>query len=121
MKRVYCEKWGRKVAATDDRLVKSDRIRPGEILHVMSCFAYAPEVASGDVLCVNVRSGGQDVCVRYRGSPATKRGMSVLNPFLVGEGDEVIGCFPDSDTGDTIQLCIIGVLYSLDEWRKLTG
>lgn len=119
MKLVYCEKWGRKVAAVDDRLVKTDRIKPGQVLHVMSCFAYAPELSKDDVLCVVVRSGGKDVCVRYRGSPAIKRGMSILNPFLVGEGDQVIGCFPDSDVGDTIELCIIGVLYSLDEWRKL--
>lgn len=119
MRTVYCRKFGRAVAATDDRIVLSERIKPGYVLAVMSCFAYAPEAASGDVLCVRVRSGGEDVCIRYRGTPAIKRGMSTLNHFLVGEGDQVVGCFPDSDTGDTIELCINGFLIPVAEWREI--
>lgn len=118
MRTIFCEKYGRIVAAVDDRIILSDRIRPGYVLHVMSCFAYAPDSASGDVLCVRVRSGGQDVCIRYRGTPAVKRGMSTLNHFLVGEGDQIVGCFPDSDEGDTIELCINGFLMPVSEWRE---
>jgi len=44
--------------------------------------------------------------------------MSTLNHFLVGEGDQIIGCFPDSDEGDTIELCVNGFLILTKEWRK---
>jgi len=118
MRTVFCEKYGREVAAVDNRLVKSDRIRPGYVLHVMNCYAYAPESETNDVICILVRSGGQDICVRYRGTPAVKRGLSALNEFLVGEGDQIIGCFPNSDEGDTIELCINGFLMPVSEWRE---
>jgi hypothetical protein len=118
MRIVFCQKWGRTVAATDDRYVKSDRIRPGYVLHVMSCFAHAPEREALDVLKLCVRSGGQDVCIRSRAANLAKTGMSALNSFLVGEGDQVMAYFPDSDTGDTIELCINGFLIPIVEWRE---
>lgn len=118
MRTVYCQKWGRTVAATDDRYVKSDRIKPGYVLHVMSCFVHAPERAAGDVLRLCVRSGGQDVCIRNRAANLAKTGMSTLNPFLVGEGDQVLAYFPDADQGDTIELCINGFLMPIAEWRE---
>lgn len=118
MRTVYCEMWGRTVAATDDKYVKSDRIKPGYVLHVMSCFAYAPEREANDLLSIFVRSGGQDVCIRSRTASLAKNGMSALNPFLVGEGDQVMAYFPDADTTDTIKLCINGFLIPVAEWRE---
>lgn len=118
MRTVYCQKWGRAVAPTDDRYVLSDRIRPGNVLHVMNCFAYAPEREANDSICVCVRSGGQDVCIRHRAGAVAKEGMSALNHFLVGEGDQVVAYFPDSDTGDTIELCLNGFLVPVAVWRE---
>ena len=118
MRIVFCQKWGRTVAATDDRYVKSDRIRPGYVLHVMSCFAHAPEREALDVLKLCIRSGGQNVCIRSRAANLAKTGMSALNPFLVGEGDQVLAYFPDSDTGDTIELCLNGFLTPIEEWLE---
>lgn len=118
MRTVYCEKRGRKVAATDNRYVLSDRVRPGQILYILNCYVHAPENATHDVLQLGVRSGGQDVMVRCQAMAAQAHGLSSLNPFLVGEGDFVYAYFPDSDTNDIIELHINGIIMSLEDWRK---
>lgn len=117
MRYVYCEKRGRNVAATDDRYVYSDRVRPGNVLHVMSCFAGAPEREAADLITMGVESGGENVCIRSRAGTAAKDGMSALNPFLVGEGDRVFAYFPDADEGDDIHLCLNGFMAPLAIWR----
>lgn len=117
MRTIYCESWGRAVAATDDRYVLSDRVRHGHVLHVKTCFAGAPEREANDVIEIGIRSGGKDICLRHRAGSLAKNGMSTLNEFLVGEGDQVIAYFPDADTGDEIHLCVNGFLVPLEEWR----
>lgn len=120
MRIVYCESWGRKVAATDDLYVLSDRIKPGYVLHVMTCFAYAPEREAADIIQLAVRSGGKDICLRHRAGSLAKNGMSALNEFLVGEGDQILAYFPDADTGDEIALCVNGYLMPVAEWRTVS-
>lgn len=120
MRTVYCESWGRTVASTDDRYVFSDRIKAGEVLHVMTCFAGAPEREANDVIEIGVRSGGKDICLRHRAGSLAKNGMSTLNEFLVGEGDQVFAYFPDADTGDRIELCVHGYLMPVAEWRAIS-
>ena len=120
MRTVYCESWGRKVAAVDDRYVLSDRVKTGHVLHVLTCFAGAPEREANDVIAIGIRSGGKDICLRHRAGSLAKNGMSTLNEFLVGEGDQILAYFPDSDTGDEIYLCVNGFLVPANEWRAIS-
>ena len=119
MKQIYCEKWSETVNSSHSKYVLSDRIPSKQVLRVHSCYAWAPEREVGDRVHLGVKNGGVDVLARARGSGAVKDGMSVLNGFAVGEGDQVFAYFPDADNTDTIELHLIGVLYSLDAWQKL--
>lgn len=119
MKIVYAEKWSETVNSSHSKYIFSKRIPPGNMLHVHNCYAHAPEREVSDIIWIGVRNGGQDILVRARGGAATKEGMCSLNSFFVGEGDQVFAYFPDADNTDTIELHVIGVLYSLDEWRKI--
>jgi len=121
MKTVYARKWSESVDASHSKYVFSERINPGHVLHVHNCYAHAPEREVSDITRIGVRNGGQDIFVRVRGGAIAKEGMSALRDFFVGEGDQVFAYFPDSDNTDTIELHVIGILYSLDEWRKMTG
>lgn len=119
MKQVYCEKWSETVGASHSKYVLSDKIPPGNMLHVHNCYAHAPEREVADIIRIGVRNGGQDILVRAHGGVTAKEGTCSLNDFFVGEGDQVFAYFPDSDSTDTIELHVIGILYSLDEWRKI--
>ena len=119
MKQIYCEKWSETVDASHSKYVFSDRVKPGHILHVHNCYAHAPERAINDITWLGVRNGGQDILVRARGGAIAKEGMSALNDFYVGEGDQAFAYFPDADNTNTVELHVIGVLYTLDEWRKI--
>ncbi|MBA7494447.1 hypothetical protein ES702_05023 [subsurface metagenome] len=118
MRRVYIEKWSETVDAAHSKYVFSDRVDPGYVLHVHSCYAHAPQRAANAIIWLGVRDGVKDVLVRARGGAIAKEGMSALRDFFVGEGDQVFAHFPDSVGGNTIELHVIGCLISLDEWRE---
>ena len=121
MKQVYCEKWSETVDASHSKYVFSDKIPPGHMLHVHNCFAWAPDREQNDLVRIGVRNGGVDVLVRVRASRLDNYGLSAYNGFFVGEGDQVYAYFPDADNTDTIELHVIGILMTLDEWREGGG
>lgn len=118
MRRLYLEKWSEEVDAAHSKYIFSERVDPGWILHVHNCYAHAPERDTSDIIMLGVRTGVKEVLVRSRGGAVAKEGMSSLNDFFVGEGNDIFAYFPDSDTGDTIELHVIGCLISLDEYRE---
>ena len=117
MSQLYAEKWSEVIATGHSKYVLADRIAAGKILHVQNCFAYAPEIAANDEVRIGVRNGGTEVYVRARKAVAKNRGLSAMNEFLVGEGDQVFAYFPNSSDTETIELHIIGELFRLEEWR----
>jgi len=119
MKQIYCEKWSETVDASHSKYVFSDRIDPGKILHVKNCFAHAPEREALDIVQLGVQNGGTKVLIRARKWNIAGEGVSAFNDFFVGEGDQIYAHFPDADNTDTVELHVIGVLYTLDEWRKI--
>jgi len=119
MKQIYCEKWSETVDASHSKYVLSDKIPANSVLRVFNCYAWAPEREQNDLVRIGVRNGGADGLIRVRSSRLDNYGLSTLNSFFVGEGDQVFAYFPDADNTDTIELHVVGILYSLDEWRKL--
>jgi len=117
MRRMYIDSWSEKLIAGHSGYVFSERVRTGEVLHVQNCYAHAPQRGVNDIIWLGVRNGSKDVLVRARGGKIEKEGMSALNDFLVGEGDQVFAYFPDAEDDDTGELHIIGVLYDLKSWR----
>lgn len=117
MRLMYIRSWRETLTAGHSGYVLSERIDPGMVLHVQNCYAHAPERAVSDITWLGVRSGGQDVLVRARGGAVAKEGMSAINDFFVGEGDQVFAAFPDAEEDDTGELHVIGVLYDLESWR----
>jgi hypothetical protein len=122
MSQIYIEKWSEVIDSDHLKYVFSDRIRTGSVLHVYNCFAYSAERDANETVQIGVLNGGTNVLVRSRAGSAAKEGVSALNHFLVGEGDQVYAYFPSADNEDTIELHIIGELFSLEEWRgRLKG
>lgn len=117
MSQIYIEKWAGTVVAGHSKYVLSDRVQVGHVLHVKNCYAYAPEIAPNDKVRVGVRNGGVDVYARVRGTETKNTGLSTLNEFFVGEGDQVFAYFPDADNTNTIELHVMGELFRLEEWR----
>lgn len=117
MRQVYIDSWSVLFTAGHSGYVFSDTVRPGMVLHVQNCYAHAPERDTSEIVQMGVRNGSKDVLVRARGGAIAKEGMSSLNDFLVGEGDQVFAYFPSAEAEDTIELHIIGVLYDLKSWR----
>jgi len=118
MRQIYVNKWDDTVTATHNKYVLSDRVKAGEILHVHTCFCYAPSSNTGDIITFGVRTGIFDVTCRSRGCTNRKEGLSSLRDFFVGEGDQVFAHFPDSAVGHAIGLHIVGCLLSIDEYRE---
>jgi len=117
MSQIYAEKWSETVVTGHSKYVLSDRIQTGHVLYVKNCFGYSPEIAAGEEVRIGVRNGGTDVYVRVRDAETRNKGLSALNEFLVGEGDQVFAYFPDAENTETIELHVIGELFRLEEWR----
>ena len=120
MKQVYVRSWSDTFTTGDSGYIYSKRISPGKILHVHNCFAYTPEAALNDVIHIGVVNGGEKTAVYIKQCLTQDLGFSALNDFFVGEGDQVYGYFPQAADGETIEIHLVGVLYSLDDWRKMT-
>jgi len=117
---MYIESFKETVAAGHSKHVFTDRVPSGHVLHVMNCYAHCPACEVNDVVRIYVRSGGRDSLVRSRKVRTENLGLSALNEFSAGEGDQVFAYFPDSDNTDSIELHINGFMIPTKEWRDLT-
>lgn len=117
MRQIYSRSFTVTFSTGDSGYVFSEKIDPGYILHVHSCFAYAPEREANDDIIIGIRNGGQDVILQAQATLATQLGSAVGFGFFVGEGDQVFAYFPDADDTDKIGIHINGVLIPRKEWE----
>ena len=115
---LYQQQWTETIVDGHDKRVWSERVKPGWLLEVHTCYLHAPESAKGDVLHLHVERGGQDLVLRSRARDAAKQGMSAMVPFHIGEHQRISGHAPDADNGDEITLNVCGAMIPLKKWRK---
>jgi len=109
----------REIITTDhDRRVYGERVKPGWILKVLTCFLHMPKSKIGHIANLLVDGRPLPFEIRSRARDAAKQGMSALNPFYVGENQRVVGHSPDSNVGDEICLTVIGEMIPLKKWRR---
>lgn len=118
MRQLYIKKWCKTATTAPSLYVLSDRIKPGWILHVHNCYAHAPERDTSEIIMLGVRNGEGDILIRSRGGAIAKEGMSALNDFFVGEGDQIFAYFPSATGTESIELHVVGCLITLDEYRE---
>jgi hypothetical protein len=118
MRQIYSRSFTVVWITGDSGYVFSEKIDPGYILHVHSCFAYSPLRDANDNIVVGLRNGGQDMILMAQATAAAQKGSAVGTDFFVGEGDQVFAYFPDAEYNDTIGIHINGVLIPLSEWVK---
>lgn len=102
----------------DSGYVFSERIDPGCILHVHSCFGYSPQRTEGENVIIGIDDGGPGVILQAKAALTQQRGAAVETDFFVGEGDRVYAIFPNAGNGDSIGIHLSGVLQYLEDWKK---
>lgn len=103
-----------------NKCIYGERIEAGWILTVQSCYFYIPQAKTPDFACMCIEIGPNDVMIRSRGKEPGRRGMSNLNPFYVGEYQRIHCCAPNAEIGDELNMCVIGYLMPLWDWRRAT-
>lgn len=106
------------ISGIEGGYVYGERIKPGWILKVLTCFLHLPNSSQNDVATLTVHDGSQELEIRSKARDSAKQGMSALNPFYVGEYQRVIGHTNKSTDGDEICLTVIGEMIPLKKWRK---
>ena len=117
MRHIYNRSFVRAWATGEDTEIIGETVDPGWVLHVHSCFAYAPEREANDDIIVGVRTGGQDLILMAQATAAAQKGSAVAYGFYLGEGQALFADFPDVDNGDEIGLHVSGVLMRLKDWE----
>lgn len=120
MRQVYSRSFAVTFATGDSGYVLADRVKPGHILHVLSCLAYSPQREASDDVVIGIRDPAGDIILAAEAPLAAQMGVAAPNEFLVGEGDRVFAYFPDCDNTDSLQIHLNGILYPLNEWNQLT-
>jgi len=118
MRQIYIHKWSEKIGAGHSGYILSDTVRPGQVLHVHTCYAHAPERGPNEIIWLGVRNGVGDVLIRARAAGVAAEGMSARRDFFVGEGDQIFAYFPSAESGDTLELHVVGCLVDLASWRE---
>jgi len=119
MRQIYSRSFTATATTGGSNYVYAEKIDPGQILHVHTCFAYSPLRDTSDNIVIGVRNGGQDMVLQAQATLAVQKGSAVGTDFFVGEGDQPFACFPDAETGDSIEIHLNGVLMSREEWEAL--
>lgn len=118
MRQIYIHRWSEKIGADHSNYILSDTVRAGQVLHVHSCYAHAPERDANEIIQLGVRNGIGDVLIRARAAGVVAEGMSARRDFFVGEGDQIFAYFPSAESGDTLELHVVGCLLDLASWRE---
>lgn len=118
MRLEYQHKATETISGTAGGRVYGERVKPGWILKVLTCYLHMPNAKIADVATLVVDNGSEELEIRSRARDAAKQGMSALNPFYVGEYQRVIGSTDKSVDGDQICLTVIGEMIPLKKWRK---
>lgn len=98
--------------------IYGERVKPGWILKVLTCFLHLPDSNLPDVATLLVDDGSQELEIRSRARDKAKQGMSALNPFYVGEYQRVIGQTSRFDENEHMCLTVIGEMIPLKRWRR---
>jgi len=109
------------ITASHNRRVCGERVLPGWILTVKSCYMYVPEIGTPHIAAILIETGPEEIEIRVRGKEVGRLGISALNRFYVGEHQRVVGYAPNAEVGNKLSLTIIGYLTPLDFWRGLVG
>jgi len=109
------------ITADHNRRVCGERVLPGWILTIESCYMYIPEIKTPDIAAILIETGPEEIEVRVRGKEVGRLGISALNRFYVGEHQRVVGYAPNTEVGNKISLTVIGYLTPLLFWRGLVG
>jgi len=104
-----------------NRRIYCDRIEPGWILTVETCYLHVPQIGTPDVVSIIVERGPEELIVRSRGKEVGRQGISALCPFYVGEYQRIVGYAPNAEIGDELSLNVMGYLMPLWDWRGLTS
>jgi len=109
------------ISAGHNRRVCGERVLPGWMLTVSSCYMYVPEIGTTDAVLILVETAQEEIEIRARGKEVGRLGMSTVNRFYVGEHQRVIGYAPNAEIGDKLSLTVIGYLLPLGLWRGWSG
>ncbi|GAH44311.1 unnamed protein product [marine sediment metagenome] len=104
--------------AGHDKRIYGERVKPGWILKVLTCFLHLPDSKINDVATILVHDGSHELEIRSRARDAAKQGMSALNPFYVGQYQRIIGQTSRFEDTEHMCLTVIGEMIPLKKWRK---
>jgi len=119
MKQIYSRSFTVTFSTGDSGYVYAEKISPGMVLRVETCFAYAPERVASDNIILGIKDGAENIIIRASAPLAAQKGIANDNSFWLGEGDQLFAYFPDADDTDQLGIHVIGVLNTLEEWRKI--
>jgi hypothetical protein len=109
------------ITAGHNKRIYGERIEPGWILTVATCYLHVPQIGTPDIVTILVEAGAQELIIRSRGKEVGRDGISTLCPFHVGEYQRIVGYAPNSEINDTLALTVIGSLSPLWDWRRWPG
>ena len=121
MKQIFKRTWTETFVTGGSGYVLTDPVKPGEVLEVLSLFAYAPEREASDEIKVGIRSGGNEYLVADEKLSGTEDGLQVGVSFYLGEGDRLFAYFPDADNGDEMGIMVVGALMSKEDFQGGLG
>jgi len=119
MREIFTGVWSEIVTQAHDRYVWSDPVPVGKVLLVQNMYGHGHEREAKDRIKLGVKNGATQVLARARKWAVSGEGLSALNPFFVGEYDKLFAYFPDADDTDTIELHVIGILMTRDDFRAM--
>lgn len=106
-------------SATDD-YIYDDRVKPGYILKITNVSCHWSDIGANEPTIFFFDSGGEKKYISASLPVAANMpSFSVIDIFL-GEGERIGAYNPAITTNDLVSLIVKGILYDIEQWKKLT-
>lgn len=99
----------------------TDKVPLNCILNVKHMGVYSTAIASGDTLSIGFFDGTNYIPLYVKLQETPVSALAEHCDFSIPAGYQIYGYFDNIAAGETIELAVLGDMYTVDEWERAHG
>lgn len=103
------------------KYILDEKVIPGHILQVKHLGVYSSAIAANDTLQLGLFDGANYIPLHSKYQPTAVLTLAHHCDFPLPQGYQIYGYFDNIAAGETVELAVLGEMYTVDEWNRAHG